>query len=228
MSAENFGNTVHGLKGDYSGREFGQAVSAEARSKNSVEEVAPEAVEPVAEIAEPPADAKQNKAILDASFEGSSFSAGNEPMVLTYKAAVEKINEILAPELGVERPLEASLEEGLDVSPEATADRIVSLTTSMLMNYLEANPDLETSEAVDRFVDVISGGIAQGFAEARDILDGLGVLEGDIASNIDKTYELVQQGLQEFREANGGTVVPEVTDATEAGSVEEVIDPLIN
>ncbi|WP_292746763.1 DUF5610 domain-containing protein, partial [Methylophaga sp. UBA3191] len=40
----------------------------------------------------------------------------------------------------------------------------------------------------------------QGFKEARDILGGLKVLEGDIAGNIDKTYDLVQQGLQSFVE----------------------------
>jgi hypothetical protein len=208
------------------GKPFGQNVSQTAQDRNELRKA--ENTEEVIEIPDAPADVQRDQAILEASFEGVSLSSGGEPMVLTYKAAVEKINEILAPELGVERPLEAALEEGLDVSPEATADRIVSLTTSMLMNYLEANPDLETTEAVDRFVDVISGGITQGFTEAREILDGLGVLEGDIAANIDKTYELVQQGLQEFREANGGTVVPEVTDAIEAGSVEEVIDPLIN
>ena len=55
-------------------------------------------------------------------------------------------------------------------------------------------------EALVKFTDIISGGIAQGFAEARDILDGLQVLEGDIASNIDKTYDLVQTGLAAFIE----------------------------
>ena len=48
--------------------------------------------------------------------------------------------------------------------------------------------------------EVIGGGIDQWFKEARDILGGLKVLEGDIAGNIDKTYDLVQQGLQSFVE----------------------------
>jgi len=55
-------------------------------------------------------------------------------------------------------------------------------------------------EALKSFVEVIGGGIDQGFKEARDILGGLKVLEGDIAGNIDKTYDLVQQGLQSFVE----------------------------
>ena len=53
---------------------------------------------------------------------------------------------------------------------------------------------------MNQFVDVISGGIDQGFAEAREILDGLKVLNGDIASNIDATYELVQDKLAAFVE----------------------------
>ncbi|MBT5370276.1 MAG: DUF5610 domain-containing protein, partial [Gammaproteobacteria bacterium] len=48
---------------------------------------------------------------------------------------------------------------------------------------------------------IIGGGIDQGFAEAREILDGLSVLEGDIATNIDATYDLVQEGLQAFIES---------------------------
>lgn len=226
MSTDNFSNTVHGLKQTHSGREFGQAVANEARNKNAPEEAVPtETVDPVEEIGEVPADVQQDQAIIDASFEGVSLSAGNEPMILTYKAAVEKINEILSPELGVDRPIDTALAEGLDVSPEATAERIVSLTTALYARYQDANPELEGAQLVDQFVDVIGGGIEQGFAEAREILDGLGVLQGDIAANIDKTFELVQQGLQAFREANGGTAVTEAS--AEGTPTETTIDPLL-
>lgn len=56
--------------------------------------------------------------------------------------------------------------------------------------------DLQT--ALNDFTKLIGGGIDKGFAEARQVLDGLKVLEGDIASNIDKTYEFVQSGLKSF------------------------------
>lgn len=229
MSGENFSHTVHGLKQTHSGSEFGQAVANKAQNKNAAEETAAaETPNPVEEMAEVPADVQQDKAILEASFDGVSLSAGGEPMILTYKAAVEKINEILSPELGVERPIDTALEEGLDVSPEATADRIVSLTTALYSRYQEANPELEGAALVDQFVDVIAGGIEQGFNEARDILNGLGVLEGDIAANIDRTFELVQEGLQAFREANGGSVVTEGQPAPLEGTVEDSIDPLLS
>ena len=54
------------------------------------------------------------------------------------------------------------------------------------------------SEAAQSFVDLIGVGVDRGFAEARDILDSLKVLQGDIATNIDKTYDLVQEGLKNF------------------------------
>ncbi|RDH89593.1 MAG: hypothetical protein DIZ77_00365 [endosymbiont of Seepiophila jonesi] len=45
---------------------------------------------------------------------------------------------------------------------------------------------------------IIRDAIEQGFAEAREILDGLSVLEGDISANIDTTFELVLEGLERF------------------------------
>ena len=59
-------------------------------------------------------------------------------------------------------------------------------------------PELAEDEALTKFTDIIRGGIDTGFGQARDILSGLKVLEGDIATNIDKTYDLVQQGLASF------------------------------
>lgn len=69
--------------------------------------------------------------------------------------------------------------------------------------------DMSQEEALTSFTDIISGGIDKGFAEARDILDGLGVLEGDIAANIDRTYSLVQDGLKSFVDNQGAGVAAE-------------------
>ena len=146
---------------------------------------------------------QMNKSILEASL-NVSISAGNESLSLAYKAAAEKINELLEPDLGP-RAVDTAVESGLDVSPEATADRIVSLTTALFDRYRESNPDLGEAELADRFTEVIGGGILQGFNEAREILDGMGVLGGDIESNIDETYALVTEKLEQFRLDQGGT-----------------------
>ncbi len=135
-------------------------------------------------------------AILQAS-QQVSLQSGNEPLALLYTAAIDAINDKLAPSLG-DNALQRGLDEGLDVSPQATAERIVSLTTALFGRYQASNPQLAFSDQVERFVGIIAEGIDQGFGEARDILGGLGVLEGDIATNIDTTYDWVQQGLQAF------------------------------
>ncbi|PKF61827.1 hypothetical protein CW745_10980 [Psychromonas sp. psych-6C06] len=139
-----------------------------------------------------------NASILEASlkYEGTIAS---QPQALLLKTALEGINEALQ-ELGVEKTVEQNVEEAIDVSPEATAERIVAFSTQFFPLYLEQHPELAEEEALTKFTDIISGGIDQGFEEAKEVLSGLNVLEGDIATNIDKTYELVQQGLVDFIE----------------------------
>ncbi|MCW8884005.1 MAG: DUF5610 domain-containing protein [Motiliproteus sp.] len=149
----------------------------------------------------------QNLAILEAN-RSVSLSAGNQPLSLVYQAAIDAINEELAPTMG-ENALERGQQQGLDVSPEATAERIVSMTTAMFDRYQDHRPELSATEQLDRFLSVIGGGIDQGFTEAREILDGLGVLEGEIAENIDRTYTLVQQGLEAFRQRVSESLEPD-------------------
>ncbi|MBT3308576.1 MAG: DUF5610 domain-containing protein [Gammaproteobacteria bacterium] len=148
------------------------------------------------------ATAKQrmNAGIIQANLE-ASINSGNEPLALLYKAAIEGINEALEPTLG-ENAIQNAYGSGLDVTPEATADRIVSMSMAFFGEYQKVHPELSEEEAAIKFAEVMGGGIDQGFAEAREILDGLKVLEGDIASNIDTTYELVQAGLKAFVESH--------------------------
>ncbi|MCP4985146.1 MAG: hypothetical protein GY928_03465 [Colwellia sp.] len=138
---------------------------------------------------------------LDAAIVESSLkfnnSIGEQPLSLVLKAALQGINEALQAG-GLETSVEDTYESGIDYSPEATAERIVAFSTQMYGSYKEQHPEMEEDELLTSFIDVIGGGIEQGFAEAKDILGGLKVLDGDIATNVDKTYELVQEGLQSF------------------------------
>lgn len=147
-------------------------------------------------------DAKSelNLSILQVSFKLSEGS-GDSAMALLFKTALEGINDELRPEFG-DNAIQKAADRGIDVSPEATADRIVQMSTAFFDAYYSSRQNMSLDEALESFVKVISGGIEQGFKEARDILSGLKVLEGDIASNIDKTYDLVQQGLQTFMQNN--------------------------
>jgi len=137
-----------------------------------------------------------NAAIIESSLKFNT-TIGEQPLSLVLKTALQGINEALK-ESGVENSVEDAYESGVDFSPEATAERIVSFSTQFLSSYREQHPEMSEEDSLSAFVDIISGGIDQGFGEAKDILGGLKVLAGDITNNIDKTYELVQSGLQDF------------------------------
>ncbi|SFU69537.1 DUF5610 domain-containing protein [Pseudoduganella namucuonensis] len=136
---------------------------------------------------------------LNASIIQSSISvaigAGDEPMALLYKSAMTSINEALAPEFGPDAIQNAA---GQDNSPEGTAGRIVSMSTAFYEAYKQQHAGEDEATVLRQFMDTIQVGVDQGFKEARDILQGLKVLDGGIAANIDKTEELVRQGLAEF------------------------------
>lgn len=137
-----------------------------------------------------------NAAILQSVVD---VNASSNSLSLTFKAAIEGINDALKETLG-DNAIQHSYDSGVDVSPDATAERIVSLSSAFFGSYQEQHPELSQEESLTSFVDIISGGINTGFDEARNILSGLQVLEGGIASNIDLTYDLVQQKLTAFTE----------------------------
>lgn len=122
---------------------------------------------------------------------------------ILFQETIDKINDVLAPELGRDAISAEKLAEqgGMDYwSPENTANRIVQGTVGFFEAYKTANPELEGEALLDKFLGVIGGGIEDGFKDATNILEGFGVYKGSIKENAEKTYELVQQGLQAFRE----------------------------
>lgn len=122
---------------------------------------------------------------------------------ILFQETIDKINEVLTPDLGPEVISAEKLAEqgGIDYwSPENTANRIVQGTVGFFEAYKSANPTLEGEALLDKFLGVIGGGIEDGFEDATNILKGFGVYEGSIKENAEKTFELVQQGLQAFRE----------------------------
>ena len=127
-------------------------------------------------------------------------SASSSPQSLVLKTALEGINDRLKQTMGEDNftSIQDAYDSGLDVSAEATASRIVSLSTAFFGSYQEQHPELSLDEALTQFTDVIRGGIDTGFDEARDILKGLNALDDDIATTIDSTYDLVQEGLDAF------------------------------
>jgi len=138
-----------------------------------------------------------NAQIIKQSVE-ASVSTQDHPLALVYQAAVNKLNETLAPAFGADA-LQRGLDEGLDVSPEATAGRIVSLATGFYAAFEKQHVGESEDDVLNQFMETIGRGINQGFAEARQILEGLKVLDGDIADNVNKTFDLVQDGIADFK-----------------------------
>ncbi|AEG12844.1 hypothetical protein Sbal183_0682 [Shewanella baltica OS183] len=140
-----------------------------------------------------------NQAILSAQ-QDVNIKSGDQSMTLLYRAAIESINKELAPTMG-ENAIQTAYDNGVDTSPEATADRIVSFATQFFSIHQQQNSGMSLSDQLDSFMGIIGGAIDNGFKEAKDILSGLKVLQGDIADGVDKTYGLVQEGLQAFRDS---------------------------
>lgn len=151
-----------------------------------------------------------NQTILDNQL-SLSLQSDNKAMNLLYRAisdAVEKRLAAQAPaaesgKVGTEATAEAGLNKTYnneDTSPQATADRIVGFATNFYQAFREQNPQLNDEDGLEQFMQEIGKGIDQGFTDARDILTGLKKLEGKVATDIDETYSLIQQGLLDFRE----------------------------
>ncbi|WP_319381466.1 DUF5610 domain-containing protein [Thiomicrorhabdus sp.] len=137
-------------------------------------------------------------------------NAQQSALKITYQSAIEKLNERLSADLGLDSQAEPlinqkRLEEqgGMDYwSPENTASRIVQGSTAFLGAFQNAHPELEGDALIERFVEVIGGGIDQGFADAKGFLGELDVYEGSIADTVEQTYQEVQRMLNEFKEAH--------------------------
>ncbi|MCF6299261.1 MAG: DUF5610 domain-containing protein [Thiomicrorhabdus sp.] len=159
------------------------------------------------------------QASLIAHLFGDGKSANESSLKLTFQASIEKLNEILSAEFGLAEGATAPISEetlqqqgGMEYwTPENTAQRIVDGSTAFFAAFQSANPDLEGEALMDRFIEVVGGGVTQGFEEAKGLLGDMKVLEGSIADNIDKTYTLVQEGFQNFRNQYLG--ISNVTDA---------------
>lgn len=169
----------------------------------------------------------ERQASLVAHLFGDGKSVNESSLKITYQAAIEKINEQLKAEFGLEPEADDPISKSAlkaqggmeNWTPENTAKRIVEGSTAFLAGFKAANPELEGEALMDRFLEVIGGGISQGFEEAKGILGDADVLKGDIADNVESTYALVQEGLQNFKNQYLG-ITPEVATSQEDQAVE--------
>lgn len=138
-----------------------------------------------------------NTSIVTASFD-VAISSGNESLALLYKSAINSINVVLKQERG-DNAIQNAF--GQDNTPEGTAGRIVSISTGFYEAFKRQHPGENEADVLSKFMSTIKSGFEQGYKEATDILQGLGVFAGDIKSGIEKTYALVTQGYADFEAA---------------------------
>ena len=141
--------------------------------------------------------ATQNAAILQSSLD-VSLQSKNQPLTLLLRSAINGINDLLKPQFG-DNAIQAAASQ--DNTPSSTAGRIVSLSTGFYEAFKQQHLGEDAGEVLTKFMNTIRGGFEQGAKEAQDILTGMGVLSGDIASNIDQTLALVNQGYADFETA---------------------------
>ena len=147
-----------------------------------------------------------NAAILQAS-SNVAIGSQNDPLALIYKSAITSINEKLQAEFGPDALQNASSQ---DNTPDGTADRIVSLSTGFFDAFKKQHPNDDPDVVLGKFMDTIRKGFESGFKEASNILKGLDVLKGGVASNIEKTYALVHQGYAAFEAAHSSKASTDV------------------
>lgn len=143
-----------------------------------------------------------NANIIRSSFE-VSLQSKSDPLALLLKTAITGINEALQPTLGADAIQNAMKQ---DNTSEATAARIVSLSTGFYEAFLQQNPGKDEASALKDFMGTINRGFEQGYKEATDMLKGMNVFDGQLASDIEKTYALVKQGYADFESAQSSRI----------------------
>jgi hypothetical protein len=86
----------------------------------------------------------------------------------------------------------------LDLSAEATANRIADFALGAFERFLANHEELGENEARQVFVDLVGGAINQGIEEAREILGTFDALTPEVGAKIDTVSGIIQQRLDSF------------------------------
>ena len=138
---------------------------------------------------------KTSEAAKEADSNENNFQELYKALSLTGKEIVDKINE----------QLKISLPEGVqslkpeDVTPERTADRIVSGVTAFFDIYAKQKSNLSGDELVDSFISEVQKGVGEGYSDAFRFLEGIGAFKVEgVQAGIEKTRSLIDEKLLAF------------------------------
>lgn len=111
----------------------------------------------------------------------------------------ERLNAALE-KAGVEMSAGELLSGGMDSSPQATATRIVDFAVSFHAAYQGTHQGEEGAVQLEGFVGLIKGAMEEGFAGARELLDGFAEMSEEIEGGIGETFDLAMRGIDAFAE----------------------------
>ncbi len=144
---------------------------------------------------------------LTPGLDGNLESARN-----AVSAVFERVREQLSNTLGLRGvqnddaeqllpPEDATGQEILEFfRPAQTANRIVGFSTSFFEPFLQNRGEEANQENLSEFSALITDAIKKGFAEAKQEL-GNPDTESEIGKNIERTFQLVLKGIEEFQQS---------------------------
>lgn len=146
--------------------------------------------------------ASLNAQIVQASLQ-VSIKAGDNSQALLFRSALDSIYEALGEGFKSNIMPDYQMPSMNDennpyASPEGTANVILSFSLGLFASYSAGHKGEDESEMATNFIDLIRGGFEKGYKEATDILESLSVFDGNIKTDIEKTWELVQKGYDDW------------------------------
>lgn len=110
---------------------------------------------------------------------------------------------------------------GMDWSADATSDRIVAGTTSMLSTFARQNPDLEGEALLDKFETTIRGGIDKGYQQALSILEAVSTFSPEVKELGAKTISMTHDKLTEWFAARKESL--KAAEASKSGETSDAV-----
>ena len=130
-------------------------------------------------------------------------------------------------EAGIEgQALDDVLSGVIDFSPEATAKRIVDFASSFFGSFQVNNAHQDGNSQIEGFSEMIRGAVERGFAQAKDILEGIAKISNSAADDMDETFVLVMKGIDDFAEGKRG-VLAAADEAPPESQTEQIQDLLV-
>ena len=143
-----------------------------------------------------------NAQIIEASIKVSIGSGGNAQGLL-HRSTLESIYEAIGGKFESQITPDYKMPAATGpnnpfATPEGTANVILSFSLGLYASYSAQHAGEDEAEMATNFINLIRSGFEKGYSEAVGILDALGVFNGNIKSEIEKTYELVMKGYDDF------------------------------